>query len=270
MAHTYNYSVLLASPDKRRGERVNIGLVVFRPDCLDIRISEISKLRAICGGEWTGFAEEVKRRMVANFAVGDGPQILIERLASFENIVSLSGLGWFVVDRPEQYEEHVQQIEDSLINRPRAESKPKTTRINTEIARQFKKVRLLARADEGVDSHKVHRDYIVSGHEQLRADFVAKNGIYHVTATLDLRRAAVDISQAALKAVVLHKSTAAFGDNVQRIGVYAAPDECAFKSHIELLGDYSNSVYNWEVSDQRIAYLRRMYDALTPIVSGMT
>ena len=38
MAVTYKYSILQAVPDPRRGERVNVGVVVFLADRLDVRL----------------------------------------------------------------------------------------------------------------------------------------------------------------------------------------------------------------------------------------
>ena len=49
MAHIFNYSILTAIPDARRGERVNVGIVVFLAERLDIRFSDIAKLRALTG-----------------------------------------------------------------------------------------------------------------------------------------------------------------------------------------------------------------------------
>jgi hypothetical protein len=38
MAHIYRYSILTAIPDARRGERVNVGMVVFREGKPDVRL----------------------------------------------------------------------------------------------------------------------------------------------------------------------------------------------------------------------------------------
>ena len=40
MENIYNYAILQVIPDARRGERVNIGIVIFKMDGLDIRVSE--------------------------------------------------------------------------------------------------------------------------------------------------------------------------------------------------------------------------------------
>ena len=53
MAHTYEYAVLTAVPNPRRGERVNVGIIVFRDDRIDVRFKEaVYKLRALTGENW--------------------------------------------------------------------------------------------------------------------------------------------------------------------------------------------------------------------------
>lgn len=44
MEHIYNYAILQVTPDLRRGERVNIGIVVFHDNNLDIRVSDTRKV----------------------------------------------------------------------------------------------------------------------------------------------------------------------------------------------------------------------------------
>ncbi|TMK03458.1 MAG: DUF3037 domain-containing protein [Alphaproteobacteria bacterium] len=42
MAHIYKYTILTAIPDPRRGERVNVGIIVFKDDGLDVRFRQAS------------------------------------------------------------------------------------------------------------------------------------------------------------------------------------------------------------------------------------
>ena len=39
MARTYKFAVLRATPDPRKGEVINVGIVVFHPETTDIRIA---------------------------------------------------------------------------------------------------------------------------------------------------------------------------------------------------------------------------------------
>src|ERR1017187_5563562 len=50
MDRSYKYAVLRIIPDSRRGECVNIGIVVFTPSKVDVRlISSLNKVAAIDG-----------------------------------------------------------------------------------------------------------------------------------------------------------------------------------------------------------------------------
>src|SRR3979409_2223845 len=41
MAHTYDFAVLRLVPDAARGESINLGLVVFQNESIDVRIGEV-------------------------------------------------------------------------------------------------------------------------------------------------------------------------------------------------------------------------------------
>lgn len=263
MEHTFEYAILMAEPDPRRGERVNVGLVVFLPDRIDVRFSDLAKVRALAAGDWAEYIKDANRRLMSLFLPDQQPHALMRRFSLLEPIIRFSDLGWFSIERPEQYEERVKSILATLVNRPKPGARPKSTRINTEIAREFRRTKVLARPDEGIGDHRVVRDFYVSEEEELKADFLVRNGIYHVTATLDLRRASNDISQATLKAVVLDKARQVFGAGSRRFGVYAAPPAVTeTRPHIAILRDYADETFNWLDPDQRQAYTRAIYGAI--------
>jgi hypothetical protein len=174
----------------------------------------------------------------------------------------MSNLGRFSIDDASGYQDRIEQIQKALITRPRKQSASKSTRINTEISNAFRKSKILAEKGENIEQHRVVRDFCISQEEELRADFALKNGIYHITATLDLRLSSVNLSIAALKAVVLDKARDEF-EGARCIGVYAiekGSDD--YKPHIELLKDYAQETYNWLDRDERRAYTHKIYDAL--------
>jgi len=266
MERIYRYAILTAVPDERRGERLNIGILVFLPDRVDVRFSDLSKMRALTGGEWSRYVADVSNRLATAFARGEEPAELVARFSLLEPIIRFSEVAQFSARDGMQYEQSVVSILDALVNRPRADlTKPKSTRINTEIATEFRKAQVLALPGEGISDHKVVRDFSISEEENLRADFAALNGVYHITATLDLRLAYLDIGRAALKAIVLDKARKRFDgrSKCKRFGVYAAPvDVAELKPHIELLSDYSDEVFNWSEPRARKAYTRAIYTAL--------
>jgi hypothetical protein len=256
MAHTFKYAVLMAIPDARRGERVNVGLIVFLNDHIDVRFSELSKIRALAGGYWDDYATDVKRRLIERFASSKEAEAVISRSPELDPVFHASDLSWLSIDAPEEYENRIKEILAALVNKPKAPTKPQSRRINTEIARQLSQYKILARPDDPIDSHKVHRDFVVSREEDLVADFALKNGAMHITATLDFRRAHVRLDEAALKAIVLNKAASVFADGVRLLGVYAATPDMSqqFKPHLELLKDYAHDTYNWLDAEQRSTF----------------
>lgn len=265
MAHIYKYAILKAIPDPQRGERVNVGIIVFIDGEIDVRFSEVAKLRAISNGEWSGYVAQAAERMKSIFVPHEEPSAFFNRYSLLEQVIRFSDESWFSTENTDEYEERVTQIVNALVHRPptEREGRVKSTKINTEIAATFRSSMVLAHDKETIADHKVVRDYYISKDEELKADFVHKNGIFHVTATMDLRKPSVNISHAALKAIVLDKAAHTLEGGVKRYGVYAAlPDAQQFRPHIRLLGEYSDNIFNWLDKDDRVQYTRLIYDSL--------
>jgi hypothetical protein len=265
MAHTFEYAILTAVPDQRRGERVNIGVVVFLNDRLDIRFSDLSKVSAIAGGgNWGEYADKVADRLHKRFSTAHDPKEFLRLAGTVERIIRLSEIAWFSVPDERVYEERVSSILDTLVKKPRPETRPRSSRINTEMASEFRRANVLAGPKEGIDDHKVVRDFSVSEEEELRADFAVKNGMVHATATLDLRKSIVHLSYATLPALILDKAAKTFGKETKRLGVYAAPQSTLsqFRPHLRILADYADDIYNWLDPDDRRTYTRRIFAAI--------
>lgn len=255
MAHIFKYTILMAIPDRRRGERVNIGIMVFLRDRVDIRFVAVAKIGAIAGGNWAAYAGDLQRRILAQFKSGTEAEEYVAATPRIDPIIEASELGFFSIELAEQYETTVGEILDSLVVKPRSRpERPKSTRINTEIAREFRREKILATADEPIDARRVVRDLTVEN--ELKADFAIRNSVMHITATLDLRRPRVDVKEATLKAIVLDRAREHFGDDTRRLGVYAAADIASdhFKTHIDLLKEYSDDCFNWENPIERRRY----------------
>lgn len=267
MAHIYRYAILTAIPDPKRGERVNVGIAIFREAEIELRFSGVSKLSAISSGEWSTYVSEVSERIKSLYRGYEKPEEFIERYSVLESWLKFSTPAWFSAASQDEYEERIDQLVAAFVRKSHEEvgDKVRSTKINTEIARAFRRVHLLAKQDETIEDHKIVRDYYISRDEELRADFVHKNGIFHVTATLDLRRPAVGLGYAALKAITLDKVKDAFGGEAKKYAVYAvAPGSQQFRPHVELLHDYSDNAFNWLVPDERTKYTHLVYESLAP------
>ncbi len=254
----------MAIPDRGRGERVNVGVVVFQPDNhVDVRIAEIGKLRALTGATWDSYAGDMRLRLLMR--LGNSNNALEELKASprFDPYFESSSPGWFSAGALDEYQASVRELLDTLVYKPKTvEIRQKTTRINTEIARVFKRSDVLARKDEPIEDHRVHRDVFIE--DDLQADFVQKNGVYRAVTTLELRRAHIDVREAAIKALTLDRARAKLGKKTIRICVYASndPDEKEARSSIGMVSNYAHHTFNWENPDQRKRFINSIYSAM--------
>jgi Protein of unknown function (DUF3037) len=264
MEHIFEYAILKAIPDARRGERVNVGIVVLNANHFDVRFSGLAKVRALAGGDWTGYADRVKRRLEEVFSSVAGAAEFATCWRLQENVIRISEIAAFAAASAELYELRIAEILSSLVVPPRLERRPRNTRINTEIAAEFKRANALAMGDMPKINDKIQRDFPIAPEEELRADFALQNGVLHATATLDLRRVNIGISRAALPALVLDKAAKTFGSDTKRYGVYAAAQSAIsqFAPHIRILKDYSDYVFNWDDAQEKRKYTQLMYLAM--------
>jgi hypothetical protein len=259
MAHSYNYAVLQAVPDPRRGERVNIGIVVFGPEGLDVRVCESRKLSALTGRSWDGdikaFGEIIGKL--------DDPNLESEQrresLLSVQDQLTVSASGWFEARNIKQYDKAVRDLLNTLVKRPKRQKHIDGPSVVSEISSVLRTAKLLATPKDRLDSGLVFRNFRVD--DGLEADFAQKNGRYHVATVLDLRANNPQIAQAALKAIVLDRAEKKFGrDQVHKVGIFSAAKERLSELHdnLAILRPYADEVWNWEDPLQR-RHVRRMF-----------
>ncbi len=262
MAPIFNYAVVQAMPDRRRGERVNIGLMIFGPEGVDLRISETRKLAVLAAGSWDAdidaFASAIRKL--------DDPQLdareRMDRVALVENQFTSTSRGWFEVRRQGEYEKVVGEIVDSLITRRKAPRTRDGSTVVAEISAELRGAEILASRDEELQSGKVLRNFRIG--DGLEADFAQLNGQFHVAAVLDLRANSPRLAQAALKAVVLDRAQSVVPDyRVHKIGVFAAAPARLDELHdnLAILKPYADELVNWEDESDRKELKRIFFDA---------
>jgi hypothetical protein len=268
MEHVVKYAVLRATPDSRRGERVNIGLIAFLSDRIDVRFSELTKLNVLTGEDWDSYASMYRETAQKAFQKGLSAEETLKSIEMLDEIVAPTNLGWFSATANEDYEASISAILNELVVKPKKAvpmlpALAPQTRINTEMAKSFRELRVLAKKDESLRTKKIVRDYTVSKKEELKVDFAWRNGKLNCAATLDLR-IHTSLGTAALKALALDKARREYGGDkkVNRIGVYAVDPghKEEHKSQIAILADYSNKTFNWGDTAGRKLFLRYMAD----------
>lgn len=261
MARSYSYAVLQAVPDQRRGERVNIGLVVLGEDGLDIQVCESRKIRALTGKSWDAFIDQFSQSLRSVDDPSLNSEGRLERLKIVQGQLSLAKAGWFHTTGAD-YDVVTKEIMRALVKRPREKLVREGSTVVSAISAELKSAAILAGRDESIGSGKVVRGYHVE--PGLEADFAQQNARLHVAAVLDLRADNPHVAQAALEAVVLDRAERILGaSKVHKIGVYAcAPARRSEVSeHIAILKEYSEDTLNWDDPSDREGLKRIFFDA---------
>lgn len=262
MEHIYNYAILQVTPDLRRGERVNIGIVVFHDNHLDIRVSETRKVQALVSGSWDSEISAFTQSLAKIDRPSEDHSARLEAFSIIENQFSLKKTGWFKAQSSSQYEISVGDILQQLVSKPRVSRHREASTVVAEISAVLRNAEILGSKDENLETGKVFRNYPVSG--ELEADFAQMNSCFHVAAVLDLRATRPQLAQAALKAVVLDQAEASRPDvKVHKIGVYAAAPArlSELADNLAILRPYANDLYNWADPHDRKELERTFYDA---------
>lgn len=260
MAHIYNFAIIQAVPDRLRDERVNIGVLVFRPDGIDVRISETRKLSAISSRAWDADIKSFSE-MMRKLDNADTPAE--ERLRSLNALgasIRLSELGWFEASTELEFDRMVRDVARSMVMKPKRKRHNDAPPLASEITSALREKKLLANKDETIESGLVVPGYEIE--HGLKADFVQKNGSFHVAAVLDLRANNPQLAQAALKGVVLDRASEKFA-NSHRVGIYSAAKERLpeLRDNLNILRPYADDIYNWEDMHDREQVTRMFHQA---------
>ena len=268
MAHIYNFSIIRVSPDPKRGELVNIGIVVFLRSKLDVRIlPSLAKVNALHGEldltqlhslpiKLNSFVKGVK-------SVADRHNF-IRRIG----MVELSDLGQFVADAGIEYEDRVDDLLTRLVKptvAPR-EAGHQSSKLHSQVRSIIKDAKILGRNNSDIENHLIVQNFPISSDKGLYADFVGKNSKFYVTETLDFRVGrglfGVKFNESAKSALVLREARQKFGDS-RRILMYAASDQTQpqVKPHLNLLEEFTTDIFNFESANDRARYISTLTSA---------
>lgn len=256
-----NYAILRVRPDARRGESVNIGLVLFRENSIDVRVCETRKLTALTARSWDAAIDEFSALLRDTDDLDLDVASRMKRLSIIQNQFVLDRTGWFLAQTEEEYETRVRDALRSLVERPKRKRASDFHSVSSEIATVLRSANILATNDDNLESGKVFRHFTIE--DGLVADFVQRNSRLHVASVLDLRANSPQLAQAALKAVVLDRAEVVYGEqDVHKIGVFAAAPARLNELHANLaiLRPYAHELVNWEDRQDREGLTRLFYD----------
>lgn len=268
MDRYFEFQIIRYEPDARRGERVNIGLLVNTNPKPQVHLIK-NMAKALALSPQVRFHANLQAELADMFSdlSADGS---LQSMRKFEPF-SLSEFGSFYC-KATDLQGHVEAAMKRLVNPARRpSSREGNTRLHTEIKRQFKSDGVLATDPSEITQHKVVAGFEFPGDEELVADFAFKNGAWLLTQVLDYRTttvaaAAKKIKEVSLKAIALDQATKEpdrlLGEklDVKTSAVVWVPEELsnAVGAQLDILEDYCGAIYRFQNQREQVQYWDRM------------
>lgn len=262
MDRCFEYCILRLMPDAVRGEVVNIGIVVFLNDRVDVRITKnMVKAQALVPNfsleGIDGIADEI-----ADVANGLPPAEAVSLLKDLGPL-TVSQLGFFSANET-TYDNKIEQIMRWMVNPPARQAfNEGRSRLHTEIRKQFKDFNLLGKSPDDIAEHKVIPGYTLPGESDMSIDFAMKNGLWRFTQVVDYRTTSKGahnkIKEVSVKAVTLHQAPKALDVKSEEVKGYAlvwVPPE--FESiaapHLRVMSDFTPNIMRYDRPEERERY----------------
>lgn len=278
METSFEFRIIRYEPDARRGERVNIGLLVW-----DGARPQVHLLKTL--SKATALSPQVRFPADLHAELTD----MYASLAGRNGLGTLQDMEPFTLSRPGQFygttadlPKHIEAAMQRLVNPARRTStREGNTRLHTEIRRQFRQDKVLASDPREITEHKVVAGFEFPGDEELGADFAFKNGAWHLTQVLDYRASSVGaaakkIKEVSLKAIALDQAQKEpdrlLGDQlaVKATAVVWVPDELAdvVAPQLDILDDYCQRIYRFHNPREQSQYWAMMKDLTKQFVTA--
>jgi hypothetical protein len=252
MARSFKYCVLRFRPDIRRDESVNIGVVVFNGDFIDVHLAEsFGKAQALVPGVSLASLSTLRdqiRSTISTLGSVESKHAALQRFGP----ITASVLGELVLGRDDEYEHAVARLLVDFVLPPRGHLKIKAApgQLRKSVKHVFSRSGMLAIGTESIYDHKVVCEYPVAEAEKLFADFAFKNGVYRFAQVVDMNTSSSNLNSrfkdCCEKALALDKAKQQFGSDSQRLVLFSAPSEHSpiVDAALNLLSDYSSLMLN--------------------------
>lgn len=284
MEHCYKYSVVKFAANRLRDERLNVAIVVFKGDELDVRLPKsLDKLHAISAALDVQSVRDAVENLsdlysfvISETAVGE------ERLDALASIapVDFSPTSEFFAASKDDYDRCLDRLLHTLVEpepKPIRAVRRRPTRLLSDVKSAFKAERVLARKGEGLEAHRIVLNYKIA--EGLPADLLLKNGAMHVVETADAsggeQFSMRTIYSIAKSALVFEQARMQFGEHDARASlIYKASSalEGFISPALEAAEHQGAKLVNWESRDDRVRFIVELSSLAEPLadVSGNT
>lgn len=247
---SFKYSVIKYMPDPKRGEVINVGLVIFLPQKLDVRVINASaKLRMLDGNSSLDDIENLKSSIEEISKLAGSTERSLSILKGFRTPSYLSDPCEFIIDDERQYEQRVRNLFNLLIKPHSSKEKvARTPRILSHLKDKFEAMDLLAKTTDDLSKHKVVYNYPLNEKSGFHADFILKNGKFHITEAIDFNVNDLNakLKETSMKVMTFMEGRKALGDKTGSYFVYTATStiEKEITPHLNMASDYSDELFN--------------------------
>jgi hypothetical protein len=264
----FDYSLLKYLPDPKRGEIINLGIVIYRSSGVDVRLlNNVSKIRMFDGS--TSFSElnKLNDSIIKICGFDKEPQEQFERLKTFGTGIFMNDLSSFSISNIGEYEFYVTKLFNELV-RPHSTREPQrgNSRFFTRTKNEFKRLKILAKNDSDINKHKIVPHFPIDLNSGLEADFMLKNGKYHMSELIDYNVENIQpkFKETSLKAMTFITGRRLFGSNMGCYFVYSASasKDKDIISHLNLAEDNSDKMFNLDSSDEKASYYQLLSELI--------
>lgn len=275
MARFAKYAIARLNAHPARDERLNIGLIIFSEDGLDVRIGRrLEKVRAISAAlDPAQLRDNLLQLVTVDHALRrqgmDTPDARRDALSDL-GLANLSPLGDIDISSTAAYENAIHSLMIGIIEPEPARAKfnAKRTRLLSVVKNALKRERILAHEGDDLSQHRVVPN--VSLAEGLVADFVLKNGSMHVIETIDAttdltpRKIVTDI---ALSALILEQARMSYGEEQTKANLIydaSASMESIAMPSLKAAAHQGANLINWQSRDDQLRFLTHLSSLATP------
>lgn len=276
MARSFEFAVAQFRTQALRDERLNVAIVVLKPELSVYTPKSLDKLKAISASlQVDKVREAIERlpeidRLIGAAEVKPADQRLDE-LASVAP-VAFSPVGKFHAENEDAYNRVVAQLLRQLVEpeQPPAKApKVKATRLFADVKRAFASERVLARKGEGLEAHRIITNHRLA--EGLDADLLLRNGAMHVVQTVDASLEDASITRArneiAVSALVFEHARMTFSEPTKARLVYRATstNERHLSPSLQAAEHQGAELINWESRDSRTRLIVELSSLAEPL-----
>lgn len=258
--HWFDFSLIKYMPNPKRGEILNIGLVVYRSTGVDVRVLNApAKARIIDGVANYDHILSIKELYKTITSEVDNTHSQHDIIKAFNGGVFVSEKSAFSIDEIGQYEKKVSLLFNNLVKPFSSREKAEVhSRLHTKLKEKFKAMNILGKDKEQISDHKVIPNYPIEGAPGFYADFMFKNGKYHISEVIDfnVNDVSAKFKETAMKVMTFVEGKKRLGDETGCYFVYSATakKESEVLQHLNMAEDYSDKAFNLSSRDDELRY----------------